>query len=99
MALKKWTIARRGVQLAVIGLIAAPLFGLTCFQGNLSAASLAEGANVTVSSPFGKVTLTACADERVEPGTAWVPYNLPGLPAETLGAGRAEGVTVAITAA
>lgn len=36
----KWTIVRRGVQLAVIALIATPLFGLTFFQGNLSAAAL-----------------------------------------------------------
>jgi ferredoxin-type protein NapH len=36
----KWNIARRGVQLAVIALIASPLFGLTFFQGNLSAAAL-----------------------------------------------------------
>jgi ferredoxin-type protein NapH len=36
----KWNIARRGVQLAVIALIASPLFGLTVFQGNLSAAAL-----------------------------------------------------------
>lgn len=36
----KWTIARRAVQLTVIALIATPLFGLTFFQGNLSAAAL-----------------------------------------------------------
>lgn len=40
MAIRKWTIARRGVQLGVFGLIASPLAGLTFFQGNLSAASL-----------------------------------------------------------
>ena len=36
----KWIIARRVVQLTVIALIATPLFGLTFFQGNLSAAAL-----------------------------------------------------------
>ncbi len=40
MAIRKWTIARRGVQLAVIALIGSPLAGLSFFQGNLSAASL-----------------------------------------------------------
>lgn len=40
MVISKWTIARRCVQLAVIGLIASPLAGLGFFQGNLSAASL-----------------------------------------------------------
>lgn len=38
--LKKWTLARRGVQLAVIVLMASPLAGLRIFQGNLAAASL-----------------------------------------------------------
>jgi len=36
----KWFIARRVLQLAVIALIATPLFGLTIFTGNLSAGSL-----------------------------------------------------------
>jgi ferredoxin-type protein NapH len=36
----KWTIARRGVQLAVVALIASPLLGQVFFQGNLSAAVL-----------------------------------------------------------
>lgn len=40
MTVKKWTIARRAVQLTVIGLIASPLAGLGFFQGNLSSASL-----------------------------------------------------------
>jgi len=38
--MKKWTIARRGVQLMVIALIGSPLTGLSFFQGNLSAASM-----------------------------------------------------------
>lgn len=40
MALKKWTIARRCTQLAVIALIASPLLGGTFFSGNLSAGAL-----------------------------------------------------------
>jgi ferredoxin-type protein NapH len=36
----KWIIARRVVQVSVIALIATPLFSLTFFQGNLSAAAL-----------------------------------------------------------
>ena len=40
MALKQWTIARRCVQLSVLGLIASPLIGLTFFQGNLSSGTL-----------------------------------------------------------
>ena len=36
----KWIIARRVVQMSVIGVIASPLFGLTFFQGNLSSAAL-----------------------------------------------------------
>jgi ferredoxin-type protein NapH len=40
MAIKKWTIARRAVQIAMIALIATPLFGLAFFQGNLAAGSL-----------------------------------------------------------
>jgi ferredoxin-type protein NapH len=40
MALKKWTIARRFVQLSVVGLIASPLAGQTFFQGNLSSGTL-----------------------------------------------------------
>jgi ferredoxin-type protein NapH len=40
MIIRKWTIARRAVQLAVIALIATPLYGLTFFQGNLSAGAV-----------------------------------------------------------
>lgn len=36
----KWSIVRRGVQVAVIALIASPLLGKTIFQGNLSAGKL-----------------------------------------------------------
>jgi ferredoxin-type protein NapH len=40
MTVKKWTIARRGVQLGVIALIASPLVGLSAFNGNLAAGEL-----------------------------------------------------------
>lgn len=40
MTVKKWTIARRTVQLGVIALIASPLFGLSVFRGNLAAGEL-----------------------------------------------------------
>lgn len=36
----KWWILRRVVQLAILALIASPLFGMTFFQGNLAAADL-----------------------------------------------------------
>lgn len=40
MSFKRWTLSRRMVQLAVIGLIASPLAGLTFFQGTLAAGDL-----------------------------------------------------------
>lgn len=40
MSFKKWTIARRVVQLLMIALLASPLAGLTIFMGNLAAAEL-----------------------------------------------------------
>jgi ferredoxin-type protein NapH len=40
MSFKRWTLSRRLVQLAAIGLIASPLAGLTIFQGTLAAADL-----------------------------------------------------------
>jgi len=64
---------------------------------DLAAAKLAEGGKVTVTSPRGSVTLTLKADASVQPGTAWIPANLGGLPAETLGAGRGEVVTIKVT--
>jgi predicted molibdopterin-dependent oxidoreductase YjgC len=61
---------------------------------DLATAKLAEGNKVTVASPRGSVTLTLKADGSVQPGTAWIPANLPGLPAETLGAARGEPISV-----
>lgn len=40
MTLRKWTLARRVVQLAVLALIASPLAGLAIFRGNLAAGEL-----------------------------------------------------------
>lgn len=40
MNFRRWTMARRLVQLGVVGLIASPLAGLTVFQGTLTAGDL-----------------------------------------------------------
>lgn len=40
MNFKRWTIARRCVQLLMLALLASPLAGLTIFSGNLAAAEL-----------------------------------------------------------
>lgn len=40
MNFKKWTIARRCVQLAVVALLVSPVAGLAIFRGNLAAADL-----------------------------------------------------------
>ncbi len=51
---------------------------------DLAVAKLVEGAQVTVTSPHGSVILALRADPSVQRGTAWIPANLPGLPAEIL---------------
>jgi NADH-quinone oxidoreductase chain G len=63
---------------------------------DLAAAKLAEGGQVTVTSPHGSVSLTLKADASVQPGTAWIPADLAGLPAEVLGAGLGEIVSVVV---
>jgi predicted molibdopterin-dependent oxidoreductase YjgC len=63
---------------------------------DMTAGGYTEGHMATVASPLGMVTLTLCADTSVQPGTAWVPLGLTGLPAETLGAGRGESVSLII---
>jgi NADH-quinone oxidoreductase chain G len=63
---------------------------------DLAAAKLTAGARVTATSPHGSATLTLRADPSVQPGTAWIPANLPGLPAEMLGGGRGEFVSVIV---
>lgn len=72
----------------------APFVALN--PNDLSAGQYAEGHYATVTSPYGSVTVTLCADPAVQPGAAWMPYGLTGQPAETLGAGRDEPVTVTI---
>jgi NADH-quinone oxidoreductase chain G len=73
-------------------LIPEPFVALN--PADLAASGLAEGAKVLVSSPNGAVSLVLRADASVQPGTAWVPYGLAGLPAETLGAGTGEPVSI-----
>ncbi len=75
-------------------LIPAPFVALN--PADLATAALTEGRQVTVTSAYGNVTLTLQADASVQPGTAWVPANLAGAPAETLGAVRGEPVSVAV---
>jgi NADH-quinone oxidoreductase subunit G len=66
---------------------------------DLSSVDVPEGHGVTVTSDRGSVTAVLQADDCVQPGTAWMPYGLAGQPAETLGAGRGEPVSVTITRA
>ncbi len=78
----------------VVNLIPAPFVALN--PADIAAAKLSEGSQVTVTSSHGSVTLALKADASVQPGTAWVPLNLRGAPAETLGAGRGEVVNVTV---
>jgi NADH-quinone oxidoreductase subunit G len=45
---------------------------------------VADGAEVTVSTGHGAVTLAARLDTQVQPGTAWIPESLPGAPVGAL---------------
>jgi predicted molibdopterin-dependent oxidoreductase YjgC len=76
-------------------LIPAPFVALN--PADLAARKLAEGSEVQVSSAHGSVTLVLKSDASVQPGTAWVPFGLAGLPAEALGAGRGEAVALQVT--
>ena len=62
---------------------------------------LTAGQMAAVSSAAGQVALPVRLDETVQPGTLWIPYSLPGAPAETLlgGAGDRQGVRVRVGAA
>jgi hypothetical protein len=75
----------------------APFVGLN--PADMVSGKYAEGQLATVTSAAGSARLVICADESVQTGTAWIPYGLTGLPAETLGAGRGEPVSVSITPA
>jgi predicted molibdopterin-dependent oxidoreductase YjgC len=66
---------------------------------DMKAGGYTEGQLAAVASSRASVTLTLCADPSVQPGTAWIPYGLQGLPAETLGAGRGESVSLVIASA
>jgi NADH-quinone oxidoreductase chain G len=71
-----------------------PLVALN--PSDLARFGLAEGNRVTVSSVHGTASLLLKADATVQPGTAWVPAKLAGAPAEVLGAGLGEPVSVTI---
>jgi len=58
MRIRKWTIARRGVQAGVLALIASPLFGMAIFRGNLSAGTL-FGINLADPPAFLQATLAS----------------------------------------
>ncbi len=75
-------------------LIPAPFVALN--PADLATAKLAEGSQMTLTSPHGSVILTLKADASVQPGTVWIPATLPGLPAETLGGGRGEPISVVV---
>jgi predicted molibdopterin-dependent oxidoreductase YjgC len=72
----------------------APFIALN--PADLAAAGLVEGPIVTVTSPRASVVLPLRADASVQPGTAWVPANLTGAPAEML-AGIGECVSVVVS--
>ncbi|MGQ9489866.1 MAG: NADH-quinone oxidoreductase subunit NuoG [Anaerolineae bacterium] len=78
----------------IVNLIPTPFVALN--PDDLSSAGLIEGSPVTVTSVYGSVVLTLKADPSVQPGTAWVPANLAGLPAETLGASQGEVISVVV---
>ena len=63
---------------------------------DLVRAGLTEGNTVSVSSAHGAASLLLKADATVQPGTAWVPAKLEGVPAEILGVGLGEPVPVRI---
>jgi ferredoxin-type protein NapH len=64
MSFKKWTVARRGSQVAVLLLIASPLAGLAFFNGNLAAADLI---GIPLADPLAAVQV-ALASRVIVPG-------------------------------
>jgi predicted molibdopterin-dependent oxidoreductase YjgC len=75
-------------------LIPSPFVAL--HPSDLGRFALPEGSQVAVSSVHGAANLLLRADSSVQPGTAWVPAKLAGMPAEALGAGLGEPVSVTI---
>ena len=73
----------------------APFVALN--PADLAAAGLLEGPIVTVTSLHAHVVLPLRADASVQPGTAWIPSGLTGAPAEMLGAGSSEVVSVVVS--
>jgi predicted molibdopterin-dependent oxidoreductase YjgC len=73
-------------------LIPEPFIALN--PSDISASLLVEGSRVSVTSSEGSVSLVLRGDASVQPGTAWVPVNLAGAPAETLGNRQGEPVLV-----
>ncbi|MBE2234571.1 MAG: NADH-quinone oxidoreductase subunit NuoG [Anaerolinea sp.] len=53
---------------------------------------LVDGQLAAISSAVGQVVLPVRLDETVQPGTLWIPYSLPGAPAETLLGSASPGV-------
>jgi NADH-quinone oxidoreductase subunit G len=76
-------------------LIPEPFVALN--PSDLAKTSLAEGKKVTVRSARAAASLVLRANVTVQPGTAWVPEKLAGVPAEMLGAGQGEPVPVTIS--
>jgi predicted molibdopterin-dependent oxidoreductase YjgC len=64
------------------GLVAPAAVGVN--PQDAATAQLAEGTVVAVESASGRLNLPVTLDERVQPGTLWIPYSLPGAPVETL---------------
>jgi NADH-quinone oxidoreductase chain G len=87
-------------QTEVAGQVAAPV-AVSLNPADAAREKLAAGQMATVSSAAGQVALPVRLDEAVQPGTLWIPYSLPGAPAETLlgGAGDGPGARVRIGAA
>jgi formate dehydrogenase major subunit len=78
----------------VRNLAPAPFVALN--RADIQAAGLPENTEVVVRVGQTKLLLVLHADPAVAPGTAWIPYELDGRPAETLGAGRGEPVAVTV---
>ena len=63
--------------------VAAPV-AVSINPADAAREKLAAGQPVSISSAVGQVVLPVRLDETVQPGTLWIPYSLPGAPAETL---------------
>ena len=59
----------------------------------------ADGERVVLRSASGKVTVAAAGDPTLPPGTAFLPWNLPGVPAGDLIQAGAAAISVSVEAA